>query len=176
MKKDFLGFIIEQEAPSHELKLVVQKDIQLSFRKNIIILKFIAFQVLGALFSLSFCPQFGLGLNPGHNISHYFMQFGMWACAAFCGSLFLSSGVLVAFLGMKGEELWWIWRRYKYSLVMLPVLLWAGLMLTNVSLSLPGVGLSFHLWWMTAAILSVGVLLGIRSKIFILRFTSTVEV
>lgn len=166
MKKELFGFLITSEAPSDQLNLIVKKDIQLSFRKNYILSKFIGFQILGAVFSLSFCPQFGLGLNPGINISHYFMQFGMWACASFCGSLFLSAGVLVAFLGLKGEELWWIWRRYKASLIVLPAILWGGLMLTNVSLSLPGVGLSFHLWWMVAAMLSIGVLFSVRSRIY----------
>ncbi len=168
MKKDLLSFLISREAPADELGLVVKKDIQLSFRKNEIILKFIGYQILGALFSLSFCPQFGLGMNVGHNISHYFMRFGMWACAAFCGSLFLSTGVIVAFLGMKGEELWWAWRRYKYQAVMLPTLLWAGLMLFSPDKET----LSFNLWWMTSAIVSAGVLLAIRSKIYFFRFTS----
>jgi hypothetical protein len=159
MKKDLFTFLISNEAPAEELNLVVKKDIQLSFRKKEIILKFIGYQILGALFSLSFCPQFGLGMNVGHNISHYFMQFGMWACAAFCGSLFLSTGATVAFLGMKGEELWWAWRRYKYQSVFLPALLWAGLMLVSPNKE----NLSFNLWWIAAAAITAGVLFSIRS-------------
>lgn len=162
MKKDFFTFLVSREAPSDELGLTVKKDIQLSFRKNEIILKFIGYQILGAVFSLSFCPQFGLGMNTGHNISHYFMQFGMWACAAFCGSLFLSTGVIVAFLGMKGEELWWAWRRYKYQFVFLPALLWAGLMMFSPN----DESLSFNLWWIAAAMLTMGFFLTIRSKIY----------
>lgn len=162
MKKDFFTFLVSREAPSHEMNLVVKKDIQLSFRKNEIILKFIGYQVLGAIFSLSFCPQFGIGLNSGHNISHYFMQFGMWACAAFCGSLFLSTGVIVAFMGMKGEELWWAWRRYKYQVIFFPAVMWAGLMIFSPS----GESLSFNLWWIGAAIVSAGVLFSIRSLFY----------
>lgn len=164
MKKDLFTFLVSKEIPSDELNLIVKKDIQLSFRKKEIILKFISYQILGALFSLSFCPQFGLGMNTGHNISHYFMQFGMWACAAFCGSLFLSTGVIVAFLGMKGEELWWVWRRYKYQTVFLPAFLWAGLMLFSPS----GENLSFNLWWIAAAMTSAGILHALRSKAYTL--------
>ena len=149
MKKDLFTFLVSNETPSDELSLIVKKDIQLSFRKKEIILKFIGF---------------GLGMNPGHNISHYFMQFGMWACAAFCGSLFLSTGVIVAFLGMKGEELWWAWRRYKYQAVFLPAFLWAGLMLFSPS----GENLSFNLWWIFAAMTSAGILLSLRSKAYTL--------
>jgi len=162
MKKDLLAFLISSEAPQNELGPMVKRDIQISFRKKEIIMKFLGYQILGALFSLTFCPQFGLGLNTGHNISHFFMRFGMWACAAFCGALFLSSGILVAFLGMKGEELWWVWRRYKYQAVMLPTLLWAGLMLFSPT----GETLSFHLWWMGAAIFTAGLMLSIRSVFY----------
>lgn len=162
MRKDLFTFLIANEVPSDQLNLIVKKDIQLSFRKTEIILKFIGYQVLGALFSLSFCPQFGLGMNTGHNISHFFMQFGMWACAAFCGALFLSSAAVVAFMGMKGEELWWVWRRYKYQMIVLPAAMWAGLMIFSPS----GADLSFHLWWIAAAVLTAGVMFTLRGRIY----------
>jgi hypothetical protein len=162
MKKDLFTFLLSSEAPTEQLNLVVKKDIQLSFRKKEILLKFLGYQILGALFSLSFCPQFGIGMNTGHNISHYFMQFGMWACAAFCGSLFLSSAAIVAFVGMKGEELWWVWRRYKYQMIVLPAFLWAGLMLFSPG----GESFSFHVWWIAAAMLTAGVLFTLRGRIY----------
>lgn len=162
MKKDLFTFLVSNEVPAHDLNLIVKKDIQLSFRKKEIILKFIGYQILGALFSLSFCPQFGIGMNTGHNISHYFDQFGTWACASFCGSLFLSTGVIVAFLGMKGEELWWVWRRYKIQMVFLPACLWAGLMLVSPDTQ----SVAFNLWWIAAAMVTAGVLLSLRSKIY----------
>lgn len=165
MKKDLFTFLVSREVPSDELNLVVKKDIQLSFRKKEIILKFIGYQILGALFSLSFCPQFGLGMNTGHNISHYFMSFGMWACAAFCGSLFLSTGVIVTFMGMKGEEIWWVWRRYKFPAVFFPAILWTGLMLASPD----GASLNFHFWWIAAAIISASLLISVRSKVYTLR-------
>ncbi len=162
MRKDLFTFLIAREVPSDLLSLIVKKDIQLSFRKKEIILKFIGFQILGAFFSLSFCPQFGIGMNTGHNISHFFMQFGMWACAAFCGSLFLSTGAVVAFLGMKGEELWWVWRRYKFQMIILPAVLWSGLMFLSPNAE----SVSFHVWWIIAAMISVGTLLSIRTRIY----------
>lgn len=135
------------------MKKAAALDIRLSFRAKSIILKFLAFQLVGALFSMSVCPQFGMGLVEGHGITHTFRMIGDWACAAFCGSLFLSSGMLVAFIGMKGEELWWIWHRYKFSMIFLPAVLWAGLMFTNVTLSLPGESAAYHLTWIVAAVL-----------------------
>lgn len=161
--KDFLEFMLEKEVPPEGLKGAVKRDIALSFSSRAIILRFISYQILGALFSMSVCPQFGLGLVEGHGITHAFRMIGDGACAAFCGSLFLSSGLVVAFLGMKGEELWWIWRRFKFSLVLLPALLWSLLMLTNVTLDLPGESLKYHLTWIVAAIGAQALLMKIRS-------------
>lgn len=168
--KEFLKFIVEKETAPAFIKESAKKDIQLSFRAKSIVMRFLAFQIIGALFSMSVCPQFGLGLVEGHGITHYFRIIGDWACAAFCGSLFLSSGLVVAFIGMKGEELWWVWRRYKYSLVLLPTALWSGLMLTNVTLSLPQETPVYHLTWIAFAILSQFLLLQIRSATFVKVF------
>jgi hypothetical protein len=160
--RDFLEFLTSRETAPVGLSRVVRKDIELSFRSYSIICKFLAFQFLGAFFSLSVCPQFGLGLAEGHGITHHFRIIGDWACAAFCGSLFLSSGMMVAFIGMKGEELWWVWRRYRLPLIFLPTLLWTGLMFTNISLKLPKESWSYHLIWIIVAMIA-------QSLFFILR-------
>ena len=171
--KDFLKFIIERETPPAYLKYAAKKDIELSFRGKSIVMKFLAFQIIGALFSMSVCPQFGLGLVQGHGITHYFRIIGDWACAAFCGSLFLSAGLIVAFIGMKGEELWWVWNRYKYSLVLLPPVLWAGLMMTNISVRLPSETPSYHLTWIAFAVMIQTILLKFRSLSYMTRASSS---
>lgn len=170
--KDFLDFLINREPAPAALKLAAKKDIALSFQGSSIITKFLIFNFLGALFSMAVCPQFGLGLVEGHGITHTFRMIGEWACAAFCGSLFLTSGLLVAFIGMKGEELWWIWRRYKISLIFLPSILWSALMLTNMSLQLPGESILYHSTWIVAAVLMEILLFQIRSVTY-LRIAKT---
>lgn len=165
--KEFLEFLTGREVPPETLKAVSKKDITLSFRKKEIIFKFLGFQILGALFSMSVCPQFGLGLVEGHGITHTFRMIGDWACAAFCGTLFLSSGMLVAFIGMKAEELWWVWRRYKYSMIFLPAVLWALLMVTNLTMDLPGETIVYHLTWITMAIASEILWFEMRSTQFL---------
>lgn len=164
---EFFKFLTEKENPPARLHEIVKKDILLSFHKKNIVLKFLAFQLLGAAFSLSVCPQFGLGLVDGHGIAHIFRMMGDLACASFCGALFLSSGMLVAFMGMKGEELWWIWRRYKISLIFLPAMLWGTLMLFNVSLNLPSETVSYHLTWIVAAMMFEAILFQIRSSSYL---------
>ena len=167
MKKEFLEFLIQKDTPPAALKRAVQKDITLSFRGTSIVTKFIFFQLLGALFSLSVCPQFGLGLVEGHGITHMFRMMGDWVCAAFCGSFFLSVGMLVAYMGMKGEELWWVWRRYKFSLIFLPAVLWAGLMLMNFTTAFVSEAPSYHLVWLVTAILAQAIFFQIRSGLFL---------
>lgn len=164
--KAYFEFLTDKESPPSAIRDAVKKDITLSFHKNSIIFKFLSFQLLGALFSMSFCPQFGLGLIEGHGVTHHLRMIGDWACASFCGSLFLSSGMLFAFMGMKAEELWWIWRRFKFSLIFLPALLWSCLMLTNLSLRLPSETPSYHVTWILMAILVQGLWLQVRSSTY----------
>ncbi len=167
--KDFLSFLLQSEVPPLALKEAGRKDIRLSFRKKEIIFKFLSFQLLGILISLTFCPQFGLGFVSGHGIAHVFRLMGDWACAAFCGLLFLSSGMLTAFIGMKGEELWWIWRRYKISLIFLPVIFWGLLMLMNRMFDRPSETFDYHLVWLAATIMAQQLWLSLRSGLYALR-------
>ena len=149
--KEFLEFLTGHHVPPAFLREATQKEIFLSFHKKSILSRFLAYQTLGALLSLALCPQFGLGLVDGHGITHYFRLISETACAAFCGSLFLSSGMLLAFMAMKAEELWWIWNRYKFVLILLPALLWGGLMFSSWSLNLPRENFSYHLVWIILA-------------------------
>ena len=164
--KAYFEFLTNKELPPSALREAVKKDITLSFHKHSILFKFLTFQLLGALFSMSFCPQFGLGLMDGHGITHHLRMIGDWACASFCGSLFLSSGMLVAFMGMKAEELWWVWRRFKFSLIFLPAFLWSLLMLLNLTFKLPSETPSYHLTWIMMAILVQGLWLMVKSSIY----------
>jgi hypothetical protein len=152
--KEFLEFLTQKETVPAALAELTRRDIVLSFHGKSILWRFIGFQVLGALISLSFCPQFGLSFFvEGHGITHSLRMIGDWACALFCGSLFLSMGLMIAMLFMKADELWWILRRKKIALTFLPALFWGVLMLLNVGLKLPSEAPNYHLVWLVAAIL-----------------------
>ena len=127
-------------------------DIRLSFRKTSILRRFLFLQMVGALFSLALCPQFGLGLIPGHGVTHVIRLVGEWACASFCGAIFLSVGSLLCLISMKPVELWWIWRRYKYSLIFLPPFLWGLLMLTNWQVRFSSEVPAFHGIWLLSGV------------------------
>lgn len=153
-KKELLDFLTANEQPPVSLKEITRKDILLSFDGRNILIRFIAFQILGALISLSFCPQFGMSFFvEGHGITHQLRMIGDWACAVFCGSLFLSTGTIIALFSMKADELWWVWRRRKFSLILLPGIFWGVLMLLNISLDLPSENYTYHLTWIMAGVL-----------------------
>jgi hypothetical protein len=59
-----------------------------------------------------------------------------------------------------------VWRRYKFSLIILPAILWSALMLGNITLDLDGESLSYHLVWISAAILAQYLWMQTRSKIY----------
>jgi hypothetical protein len=170
IKKEFIEFVTRQENPPAALSLSTKRDIQLSFKKRSILSKFILYQLLGAFFTLTFCPQFGVGFIEGHGITHIFRVIGDWACAAFCGSLFLSAGMVISYIGMKGEELWWVWRHYKFSLVLLPAVMWSSLMLMNVSFETNKESITYHATWIISAILAQIFWLSLRSKIHSFSF------
>lgn len=173
-KKEFLNFITQSEHPPGALNILTKKDIQLSFHKKSILSKFFIFQFFGACFTLAFCPQFGVGFIEGHGISHYFRTLGDWACSAFCGALFLSAGMIACYLGMKGEELWWVWRRYKYSLIVLPSFMWSSLMLMNISLDHQGETIAYHLTWIISAFMAQSFWLNLRSRVYSFQTWKTV--
>jgi hypothetical protein len=153
---------MKHEIPLY-LKAQVKTEMSLNLHGKSIIGRFFFFQILGALFSLAFCPQFGLGLVSGHGIAHIFRMIGDWACAGFCGTLFLSAGMITSFIGMKGEEMWWVWRRFKYSLVLLPPLLWGCLMLFQVQTET----FFFHLIWILSAVMAQSLWMKGREVIYL---------
>lgn len=152
--KEFLEFISHAEAPPVALKETTRKDVSLSFQGRAILGRFIGYQVLGAIISLAFCPQFSLSFFnvADSHFTHELHHYGEWACALFCGSLFLTCGTMLAFFFMKGEELWWILRRKKLTLIILPALFWGLLMTINVSLKLPGEDTLYHIVWILTGI------------------------
>lgn len=165
-RNDFLEFLTARESPPAQLRALTHKDILLSLKRNSILFRFLTFQLVGALITLIFCPQFGIGFAEGHGIAHYFRMLGDSACAAFCGSLFLLAGNLAAFLAMESDEVFWIWKHYKSSLVLLPAALWTALMLFNVSFGREAESLRFHLTWIISAIFVQQALFYFKAKIY----------
>lgn len=165
-RKEFLEFLTSNEAPPANLKELTQKDISLTFNRFNIIVKFGLLQMIGALITLSFCPQFGVGISEGHGITHILRMYGDAVCASFCGALFLSAGSLLASFVMDQDELFWIWKRYKFQLIIFPVFLWSALMIFNITWNLDSETVNYHLLWILSAILAQESALFLKAKTY----------
>lgn len=163
-RDDLLEFLTSHEEPPHQLTAYVRRDINLELQKKTIIAKFLGLQTLGAAISLVLCPQFGIGLIEGHGIVHFFQMLGDAACAAFCGSLFLLAGSLTSSLGMKSEEIFWIWKRYRLRLIFAPAFLWSLLMLFNAWLNLNPESIRYNIVWLLSAVIAQQLVLYLRSR------------
>lgn len=83
----------------------VEKGLETKLRS--VIGKLTIVNMLAAVFTLSFCPQFGLGpwLAEGHGIMHFLMPYGDIVCAMFCGFVFFGFSALASRLVLKVDDL-----------------------------------------------------------------------
>ncbi|GEM_PF-1710655 len=131
--KDYLDFLTaSNDVPTH-LKVPMKKEIGLSFHGRKILMKFFGLQILGGLFSLYFCPQFGVG-NETALWHHYFMKHSELTCTITCSSFFLCCSIFFSAIGLKGEEWWWLYRRRLLAVTLYPAVFWGVLMFTRLTL------------------------------------------
>ena len=103
MKKKLIGEFLEFEKsgtreegfkPSQVLMDLVDTDLHPSLSKTA--LRFVAGFFGAAAVTLSFCPQFGLGLFLVPDlIGQTLLQVGTWACAAYCATVFFGLSVFL---------------------------------------------------------------------------------
>lgn len=169
MDKDYLEFLTSAEDVPAQLRVPMKKEIQLGFHGQRIMLKFFSYQVLGGLFSLLLCPQFGIGFSTIH-INHTLQVslHGDTLCSITCSMFFFSCALMASTIGMKGEEWWWLYRRRMVALLVLPAVFWGVLMslrLTMPSISLESQTHPFYLWFAGAAMTQYLWVMG-RSRIY----------
>ena len=105
--KEFQTFMKSSQAPGGEidsrLESLVARDLK-HFPLRVFAKALGLHWFAGAL-TLLICPQFGW--NPfqvSPHLPHIFMEYGMWACGLFCGSLFMLFGGLGTRLFASGNE------------------------------------------------------------------------
>ncbi len=139
-----------QQGPSEKLDQTLREFARAELMPWKILARFYAALLVGALLTLTVCPQFGLGpWGGGHGISHWVMRYGQWACGLFCGGVFFTSGALTARLSLSRGEWWWVLRHPLGST--LPLIAICQLLFMGVAqgLRLEGMheSLSFQLAW-----------------------------
>lgn len=103
---DFKVFLDAPEIkpPAHikeEIFRIVHRDLNPTLW--MVLAKLGGIHVFVGSLSLLFCSQFGIG--RGYNLMHAFMNYGAFACMAFCGALFLGMTVLIAGFVLSNPEL-----------------------------------------------------------------------
>ena len=164
-RKEFEKFMTTSQAqPPRELSdkvtYLILQDLNPSFQQTIP--KFIAIQATAAVATLSICPQFGVGpLGGGNGIAHIFMSVGVWACALFCGLVFMGVGFLVSSLLMSSAELQLIQKKSMWLVPALGGTYVSTLMLISYSIQEQHILFSsqFVAFWMIGAIMSARLIL-----------------
>lgn len=131
--------------------------VSLNPRKTL--MKFYVTNLLGALLTISICPQYGYGPLGGEaGILSYIMDFGPVWCGIFCASVFMAGGNLFSLLFLKAFEREWIGTHFiKILLPWISCVFFVGMLAKYYA---PGElhhnSVSYHLsWYFTALFLSM---------------------
>ncbi len=158
---DYKKFIKDDEKLSNELssKIFVQINKKINPKIESLLPKFIISFIVGAVATLSVCPQFGIGPLIGeHGLGHLFMSYGETICAAFCGAFFLSISTMVAFISLKSFERKVIFD-YEYRVLScVSVFFFLIFMILNKTFELPSLynsNFSFVVWWISGLMSAV---------------------
>lgn len=95
---DFQDFVKSQKKTSPELDDQVINTIHSGHRSDSIeiTIKIFFVHMFAGISTLIFCPQFGWNpLGVSDRLAHIFMEYGLWACGAFCGFLFIGFGSII---------------------------------------------------------------------------------
>lgn len=148
--------------PPHLTARVMEyAEVELAPRSTLI--QFYLTMALGALVTLLFCPQFGIGpLGGGHGITHWVMSLGPWVCGAFCGAVFLGAGALAALAFLSPAQWRWVLRQQLWLFYPATVGFFALFMTVKLTAGLSGMhdGPAFYFAWN---------LFGVMTSWFVLR-------
>lgn len=140
MKKEFLEFLNSNEVQApKELAQNLYKKFEKDFlpiKSFNLIVKFLFLNFAAGLFTLTVCPQFGLGpIGKGHDISHFFMGIGLWACAIFCATFYFAIAQTLTLFLLSNREIRWIAQKRFTVLPSLVIATFIGLAMLGTSLS-----------------------------------------
>jgi hypothetical protein len=163
--KDFTDFSKTVPVdPPEDFNLLISRDIHKNLRKDKIsaIASVSLIHIVVGIFIIAICPQFDFQIIPNFaGLLTIFMKFGHNMCMFLCGSLFLSSSIVVsAFLLPQ------TYRRYLYSIRYYKI---TGLTLGSLVIFalISAVPITFStILWVCGAILSGH----LTSKLYIHRF------
>lgn len=108
-RKEYLNFINTKEInPPSSLDLKIKEQISKDLKNipKIMLKKLFFIHTISAIFTLSICPQFGVGpIGGGHGIAAFVMPYGDFVCGVFCGTIFLGTTATVSLFLLNTSEL-----------------------------------------------------------------------
>ena len=112
------------EAPSQISRLVLDRvRLSLNPPQLLVFRKLLGVHFISAMVTLLFCPQFGVGpLGGGAGLMGFIMKYGYFACAFFCGAIFLGSSAVLSHLVLRREELRVLYRAGLWQFSLLGIL------------------------------------------------------
>lgn len=117
MNNDLKDFMESSEKVPTSLYTETLKLSQISLRPASLLIKFFALNLVGALATLSVCPQYGFGpfaISAG--ITNVIMSYGPVVCGIFCASIFFLGGHGLSYAFLSAPERKWV-VRHGYALI-----------------------------------------------------------
>lgn len=107
IQKDYADFL---SSANHSVPFLVSERILRQVSRELnppaggVFLKLVFIHFAIGVFSLGFCPQFGVSLTSSMGFMHYLMQVGETVCMLGCGAFFTGVSLLAATFILRSEE------------------------------------------------------------------------
>lgn len=156
MKDDFRDFL---EGSSKVPASVYRDSLQASMvamAPGRVLSKFYFLNIVGALYTLVFCPQYGFGpMGGGLGFIEKIMHLDPVSCGLICGSIFFAGGNLFSFLVLNRSERKWVAKHEHAVLIPYVSLVFvAGMFLKQFSLQhVHNDVFSFYVSWIGAGVI-----------------------
>lgn len=135
MSNDLKDFLDSHEKVPAALYSETLKLTQISLNPKPLLLKFFSLNLIGALITLTVCPQYGFGpIAENTGIMNVIMEYGPVVCGIFCASIFFLGGHALSFAFMNSAERKWV-VRHEYAMIIpyVSFLFMLGMGLKNIA-------------------------------------------
>ncbi len=111
MNNDLKDFIDNTEKVPNSLYRDTLKLSQISLNPKPLIIKFFTLNLIGALATLTICPQYGFGpFAFSAEVMNVIMSYGPVICGIFCASIFFFGGNILSYAFVTVAERKWVVR------------------------------------------------------------------
>lgn len=135
MNNDLKDFLESHDKVPASLYADTLKLTQISLNPKSLLMKFFALNLIGAMATLSICPQYGFGpFAFSAEIMNVIMSYGPVVCGIFCASIFFLGGHGLSYAFLNAPERKWV-VRHGYAMIIpyVSFLFMLGMGLKNIS-------------------------------------------